>query len=69
MFSEVLGDSQVIECIRICPHIFSRSSQMFGKVRQRSLKFAKVRQGFTTVGHGSARFPTVLSGFLVPFVR
>ena len=69
MFSEVLEDSQVIECVLVCPHKFSRSSQMFGKVRKRSVRLAKVRQGFTKVRHGSARFPTVLSGSLVPLVR
>ena len=69
MFSEVLGDSQVIECVLACPHKFSRSSLMFGKVRKRSVRLAKVRQGFTKVRHGPARFPTVLSSSLVLFVR
>ena len=68
MFSEVLEDSQVIECVLVCPHKFSRSSLKFGKVRKRSLRFAKIRQGFTKVPNGSARFPTVPSGSLVLFV-
>ena len=64
MFSEVLEDSKVIECVLLCSHKFSRSSRKLGKVRKRSLTFAQIRQVFTKVRHGSARFPTVLSGLL-----